>query len=211
MRRAQSVRNHNRSTLAIGVDDLGALKESPDETNEDFLRRQLLEKDRENDKLQSQIQSLQVQLAQRPPLEAVQELQREFKNLDLLLQGTQRENERCMSELERSKKREKMLERELEKLAGVNWQNALGLPSSSVMGRGPAESPKRSETSLPSGDSQASVEATMAHIEQVRLMILGMEQRLDTRETELAANIQKAQAQSTKFEEMRRQVLATTS
>jgi hypothetical protein len=121
-----------------------------------------------------------------------------------------------------------MLERELEKLAVVNWQvsclfvnqrtsgpfipqNALGLPSSSVMGRGPAESPKRSETSLPSGDSQASVEATMAHIEQVRLMILGMEQRLDTRETELAANIQKAQAQSTKFEEMRRQVLATTS
>ena len=59
-------------------------------------------------------------------------------NLDILLQGTQRENERCMAELERyavsvshscslltirrGKAREKMLERELEKLAGANWQ-----------------------------------------------------------------------------------------
>src|ERR1700733_5547928 len=52
-------------------------------------------------KLQTQIQILQAQLAQRPPIEDVQELQKEYKNLELLLQGTQRENERCMAELER--------------------------------------------------------------------------------------------------------------
>lgn len=51
--------------------------------------------------LKNQIQALQAQLAQRPPVEVVQELQKEYTNLDILLQGTQRENERCMAEMER--------------------------------------------------------------------------------------------------------------
>ena len=74
-------------------------------------------------------------------MEQVQELEREYRNLELLLTGTQRENERCMAELDRcginlhaviydsadyifirAKNREKMLERELTKLAGENWQ-----------------------------------------------------------------------------------------
>jgi hypothetical protein len=71
-------------------------------------------------------------------LEHVQQLEREYKNLEILLQGTNRENERAMIELERfvstpfclhfsdiiirSKDREKMLERELTKLVGENWQ-----------------------------------------------------------------------------------------
>lgn len=50
MRRAQSVRHYARSSLALAVDDLGTLKEG-DESNEDVLRRQLLDKDRENDKV----------------------------------------------------------------------------------------------------------------------------------------------------------------
>jgi hypothetical protein len=49
----------------------------------------------------TQLQLLQGQLAQRPPIKHVQALEKEYKNLDLLLQGTQRENERCMAELER--------------------------------------------------------------------------------------------------------------
>ena len=50
MRRAQSVRHYGRPSLAIGgADDLGVLKE--DESVEDVLRRQLLEKDRECDKV----------------------------------------------------------------------------------------------------------------------------------------------------------------
>jgi hypothetical protein len=51
--------------------------------------------------LLTQIQSLHVQLSQRPPVETVQELEKEYKNLELILQGTQRENERCMAELDR--------------------------------------------------------------------------------------------------------------
>ena len=41
------------------------------------------------------------QLAERPPAEAVAELKKEYMNLEILLDGTQRENERCMAELER--------------------------------------------------------------------------------------------------------------
>jgi hypothetical protein len=56
-----------------------------------------------------------------------------------------------------------------------------------------------------------SVEAAIAHIEQVKLMILGMDQRLESRETEISTNIKRAQAESTRFEEMRKQVLSTTA
>ena len=51
--------------------------------------------------LQDQLRALQAQLAQRPPIEAIQELRKEYSNLELILQGTQRENERAMTELER--------------------------------------------------------------------------------------------------------------
>lgn len=52
MRRAQSVRNQTRPSAAFGinVDDLGVLREA-EESPEVALRRQLLEKDRENDKV----------------------------------------------------------------------------------------------------------------------------------------------------------------
>ena len=129
MRRAQSVRHYTRATVSAtttGTDDLGVLKEVPEESTEVTLRRQLLEKDRENDKvrellnsspqriasewrlsyhpsqLRDQIQALQSQLSHRPPIEAIQELRKEYSNLELILQGTQRENERAMTELERS-------------------------------------------------------------------------------------------------------------
>jgi hypothetical protein len=153
---------------------MGALKEVPEESTEVSLRRQLLDKSKENDKvcgsstfvtlllvfirllsfpmqLRDQIQAHQAQLAQRPPIEAIQELRKEYSNLELILQGTQRENERAMTELERlvspnivwkmaanssfhsvdrGRQREKLLERELEKLAGSNWQvRALSMPA----------------------------------------------------------------------------------
>lgn len=52
MRRAQSVRNHanGRPSLQLGMDDLGILTEG-DERPEDGLRKKLLEKDRENDRV----------------------------------------------------------------------------------------------------------------------------------------------------------------
>ena len=52
MRRAQSVRHYTRGSVStIGTDDLGALKEVPEESTEVTLRRQLLEKSKENDKV----------------------------------------------------------------------------------------------------------------------------------------------------------------
>ena len=102
MRKSHSVRNYSRtgsSNITMNADELGMVRE--DESAEDALRRQLLEKDRENDRLRTQIDQLQAQLSQRPPLETIMELEKEYKSLEILLQGTQRENERCMADLER--------------------------------------------------------------------------------------------------------------
>lgn len=56
-----------------------------------------------------------------------------------------------------------------------------------------------------------SIEGAMAQIEQIKLMVLGMDQRLETREAEIAANIKRAQGESSRFEEMRKQVLSATN
>ncbi|KAH9486092.1 hypothetical protein JR316_0000156 [Psilocybe cubensis] len=250
MRRAQSVRNHARPSLALAADDLGVLREG-DESNEDVLRRQLLEKDRECDRLQMTITALQTQLAQRPPIEEVQRLEKEFKNLDLILQGTQRENEKCMADIERAKAREKMLERELTRLAGDNWQANLEIPSSSnvpirsssglsgglsvlhqrsntisspisfsmARNHSPTPSlrgekstaipPRSSGSPAPSSSSQhphdndqreAQRQAALAQIEQVRMLILGMDQKLDTREEKLNKMLERAEEEGRKFE-----------
>ena len=50
VRRTQSVRNHQKVASMYGADDLGVLKEGEDSV-EGALRTQLLEKDRENDKV----------------------------------------------------------------------------------------------------------------------------------------------------------------
>lgn len=50
MRRTQSVRNHAKAaSIAANNDDLGVLRENEEGAEETSLRRQLLEKDREND------------------------------------------------------------------------------------------------------------------------------------------------------------------
>ncbi|PPQ89981.1 hypothetical protein CVT25_009620 [Psilocybe cyanescens] len=248
MRRAQSVRNNARPSLALAADDLGVLREG-DESNEDVLRRQLLEKDRECDRLQMTITALQTQLAQRPPIEEVQRLQKEYKNLDLILQGTQRENEKCMADIERAKAREKMLERELTRLAGDNWQANLEIPASSAMSlrsssgvsgglnmlhqrsntisspisfsiarnhsptpslKSNAIPPRSSESPAPSSSSaiqqqdreqrEAQRQAALAQIEQVRMLILGMDQKLDVREDKLTKMLERAEEEGRRYE-----------
>ncbi|KAJ6527623.1 hypothetical protein DFH09DRAFT_935600, partial [Mycena vulgaris] len=215
------------------------------ESNEDVLRRQLIDKDWENDRLQTQVEALQAQLAQRPPLETIQQLEKEYKSLDLLLDGTQRENERCMSEIERGKAREKMLERELAKLAGENWQSALDIaPTSAPTMPGRSMLHQRSNTlnSIPSpvlahaqaqATSSTAVPPTaaqhqlqieqqhatlvpfkvplfgsslLAHIEQVRMLIMGMEQRLQTREDKLVKSVERAENEGRRFEELRGEI-----
>jgi hypothetical protein len=48
------VRNYGRPSLAIGADDLGVLREG-NESDEDILRRQLIDKDRENDRVRVRV------------------------------------------------------------------------------------------------------------------------------------------------------------
>ncbi|KAF8274315.1 hypothetical protein EI94DRAFT_1714148 [Lactarius quietus] len=216
MRRAQSVRHYTRATASVattGMDDLGVLKEVPEESTEVTLRRQLLEKERANDKLRDQIQALQAQLAHRPPIEAIQELRKEYSNLELILQGTQRENERAMTELERGKQREKLLERELEKLAGSNWQANLDIVPAGIA----SPLPSRTATALfsppmhhmtspppPKGTSRVSGDAAIPHVEQVRLLVLGMEERLRVREEKLVKAMEKADQECNRFESLRK-------
>ncbi|KAI0273972.1 hypothetical protein BGY98DRAFT_1099301 [Russula aff. rugulosa BPL654] len=222
MRRAQSVRHYPRASVpTTGTNDMGVLKEDPEESTEVSLRRQLLDKSKENDKLRDQIQALQAQLAQRPPIEAIQELRKEYSNLELILQGTQRENERAMTELERGRQREKLLERELEKLAGSNWQANLEIASAGISSPLPSRTttslfspPMRHASPTPADgnlNSKASVEATMAHVEQVRLLVLGMEERLRTREEKLVKTMEKADQESHRFEVLSKDALRAKS
>jgi hypothetical protein len=51
---------------------------------------------------------------------------------------------------------------------------------------------------------KASAEATMAHVEQVRLLVLGMEERLRTREEKLVKTMEKADQESHRFEVLRK-------
>ena len=68
-------------------------------------------------------------------------------------------------------------------------------------------------TSPPPGDggpdTKASVEATTAQVEQVRLLVLGMEERLRVREEKLVKTMEKADQESHKFEVLRKDALST--
>lgn len=55
---------------------------------------------------------------------------------------------------------------------------------------------------------QASIEETLAHIEKVRLMVIGMEQRLEVRETQLTRDIEKAEGESARFGQLQKEILA---
>ncbi|KAF8518618.1 hypothetical protein JB92DRAFT_3112946 [Gautieria morchelliformis] len=218
-RRTQSVRN--RTVLSHSVtasDDLGVLREG-EPSIEDVLRQELLDARREHDKLQSQVDSLNAALRARPPIERVQELEKEFQSLELLLHGTQRENERAMAELERVKNREKLMERELRKFAGDDWEDTLNMstafsaiPSSRATGSGAprvsqADSSFQSTASTASiterpSTSPSSAEATLAHMEQIRTMLMGMSERLQTGEEKLQQAVDRAEQEKKKLSDI---------
>ncbi|KAF8626439.1 hypothetical protein AX15_004873 [Amanita polypyramis BW_CC] len=273
-RAAQTTRHFPRPSVALAAEDLEVLREGK-ETNEDILRRQLLEKDRENDKLRDQIQNLQNQLAVRPSAERFQAYEAERKDLELILAGSQRENERCMAELERAKTRIQSLERELTRLAGENWQSSLDIApcapfttrnsiyhhhhrsstmssiASSIIGppsHSPSPSPAPFSTNSRITDEPADMnntsntfftdpdstvlglsgqpeddrsvqetrslhpivqsrEATLAHVESIRLLVMGIEQRLHTREEKLVKTVEKAENEGKKFEALKHELI----
>jgi hypothetical protein len=59
--------------------------------------------------------------------------------------------------------------------------------------------------------SQVTIDATMAHIEQVRLLVLGMDQRLQAREEKLNKTIEKAETEGMEFEDMRNGTMTAKS
>lgn len=199
-----------------------------------------------------------------------------------------------MAELERAKSREKMLEKELARLAGENWQTSLGIPAANTSaslaanataGPGPASSRSaffrppdasllflpqaestlamagiasgdpsfdasgsgmsflgnnpnspeagndRGESGSPSTPKNAvmanaqNLSTTLAHIAQVRTLILGMfvfqllhilwraantrsfrEERMQARETRLTQEVNRAEAETRRFEAIRAEV-----
>ncbi|TFL01338.1 hypothetical protein BDV98DRAFT_567929 [Pterulicium gracile] len=206
MRRAQSVRNRARPSGF--VDELGIVGE--DESPEETARRQLLDAQRENDRLKNQVSVLQAQLHARPPPEKMQELQKENANLELILQGMQRENERSAADLARKDVVQKMLEAELARLLGDNWKDKLDFPSSvSAAGlnaspsstSGPPTAPSSNRTQgKPAPLSKEDRHSTLNRLEQIRLLILGMEARMVNREDTLNKVVGRAEDEGRKWE-----------
>ncbi|KIM19858.1 hypothetical protein M408DRAFT_30864 [Serendipita vermifera MAFF 305830] len=101
-RRGMTTRGHSRlnsSAAASATDEMGILGEGATEV--DVLRRDLELQERENNRLKDQILSLQAMLAQRPSAEELKSAKETVKNVELLLAGANRENEKAMMETDR--------------------------------------------------------------------------------------------------------------
>ncbi|KAK7695155.1 hypothetical protein QCA50_002345 [Cerrena zonata] len=219
MRRAQSLRSHTTrsaaAAAAIVTDDLGVLRETPEHFGEtDWQALYLQEKEgkeraiAERDEFKAKYNTL---------MSEYQVLRKDNQSNELLLDASQKENIKCMSDISRINDQLQKYERQLEHLAGPNWRINLDLPAMTSVQNTIMSSPIQGNTVIarrPAGpvDGQldpASPEAAMAQVEKVRLMILGMEERLQMREEKLIQNIKKAEAEGIKFEESKKQVMAT--
>jgi len=71
-------------------------------------------------------------------------------------------------------------------------------PDSTILGLSEDE-----RSSQQTHSSVQSREATLAHIESIRLLVLGIEQRLQTREEKLVKTVERAENEGKKFESLR--------
>ena len=76
------------------------------------------------------------------------------------------------------------------------------------MAMAPALVPSQGSASDAQPDAAADKETNKAYIEQVRLLIIGMEQRLQDREDRLVKNIERAETEGKKFEEARKRIVS---
>ncbi|KAG9048831.1 hypothetical protein FS837_011914 [Tulasnella sp. UAMH 9824] len=220
------------------------------------MRVELRDAQKEIERLTSLAANLQSQLAARPPLTKVQALEREHQQLELLYHSTQRENQLCMAELEKGKRRERILEGELAKLVGDNWMDTLNLaaqlnpvattdprsspvtatrtpvsaaptPSTgrrpSVVTRGLSMSSHRASPSvatldhgsrpdspsslapsaMPQTSSDSGGQPSLAeHLEQIRSLVLGMDQKLKMQDEKLQGMVAAAKAEEKKYEKV---------
>jgi hypothetical protein len=80
---------------------------------------------------------------------------------------------------------------------------------SSILSRG-TPTPQSGRSDLTSAPvPQAMVDATLTQVEQIRLLVLGMEQRLQNREEKLSKTIEHAEAQEVKCDVLKKEVMAT--
>ncbi|GJJ13229.1 hypothetical protein Clacol_007480 [Clathrus columnatus] len=217
-RRTQTARH--RPSQSLASDDLGYVRETDSEVGssiEEKLRSDLTSAKQEIGKLKGQVETLQKALKERPPPEEIQTLSRELQNLELLLHGTQKENERATSELERLKNREKLMERELKRLIGEDWEETLNIggrysparPAPSVSSAARNMMIKNDNSSTISfGTTNPSVEsnaALLAYVEQIRTMLTGMDERLQLGQKNIQAVVERAEAEKQQLQEMLKQ------
>ncbi|KAF4584850.1 hypothetical protein EYR40_001666 [Pleurotus pulmonarius] len=194
-------------------DELGAIREA--ESAEDTLRRQLAERDQEIRELHGRIHLL---------TSRVEELTKDHQAVEMILESTQKDNADRMAEIECHSKREVRLERELSRFAGEQWEKMLGIPTiqelmygtkTSHFGDAESASPVARATALPSGHGRqasrtehpAPTESRkQTRIEDLRSLILAMEQRQETRMGKLEQKIQEADAEGQRFEQLRKQI-----
>jgi hypothetical protein len=80
---------------------------------------------------------------------------------------------------------------------------------SPVLSHAQAQNTSAAEEPLNPAQRQLQIErqqATLAHIEQVRMLIMGMEQRLQTREDKLVKSVERAESEGRRFEELRSEI-----
>jgi hypothetical protein len=83
----------------------------------------------------------------------------------------------------------------------IGGRSAMKSPVNAKSDSGPHSSNLATATT-----GQTDLEATKAYVEQVRLLVLGMEQRLQAREAKLMKTVEYAEGESTKYEEAKKQV-----
>ncbi|KAG8679544.1 hypothetical protein FRC08_016923, partial [Ceratobasidium sp. 394] len=212
MRRSNSIRpgghsrNHSMGGNNTAIDPANdTITSYLDETSghlNDLVqsRTAIGDRDREIARLKEQLASV---MNSRPPIEQMKALQKEYQNLELILQGTQRENERCMAELEKSKRRERLLEAELVKVYGDDWASHLNLPTSSpsISRALPASytgntTVRQSPPPQPQKSEETSDTAINEHIEAVRMLVLGMDAKLAEREAQINKEMAKAEEEA---------------
>ncbi|QRV94668.1 hypothetical protein RhiJN_22686 [Ceratobasidium sp. AG-Ba] len=210
------ISNSSALDLTLGNDTITSYLDENSGNLNDLVqsRTAISERDREIAKLKDQLASLTQVVNSRPPLEQMKALQKEYQNLELILQGTQRENERCMAELEKSKRRERMMEAELVKVYGDDWASNLGFPTSSPnisralpvgntsFRQSPPPMPQKSEEEA----NAASAAAINEHIEAVRMLVLGMDAKLAEREAQISKEMAKAEEEAQKATIARKKV-----
>ncbi|KAG8768698.1 hypothetical protein FRC12_005424 [Ceratobasidium sp. 428] len=228
MRRSNSIRpgGHSRNQSMGGTNttvDTGneTITSYLDETSghlNDLVqsRTAIGDRDREIARLKDQLASV---MTSRPPIEQMKALQKEYQNLELILQGTQRENERCMAELEKSKRRERLLEAELVKVYGDDWASHINFPTSSpsisralpVSYTGNTtvrQSPPPQQQQKPDevNDTETNAAALNEHIEAVRMLVLGMDAKLAERETQINKEMARAEEEAQKAASARKKI-----